>query len=245
MSGCGVEGRNRCVREGVVGVVGERSRNRGDSATQPPDHLHVSLQYGWRRRVEDDPEVARCTVGRIDDLPAGEDALAARVGEVETGSSGLEAPSFGGRKLFPRLHGTSINGAMSQLTHHDPAGLHRHPAFSQAVEIASGARLVLVGGQNGTDGSGAVVGATVAEQTRQALNNVRLAVEAAGGSVHDIARWRILLTDPAATAEGFAQFTAFWDSATPPPVVTVEIITALARPEFLVEIEATAALTPT
>ena len=131
---------------------------------------------------------------------------------------------------------------METLRHLNPDGLHRHPAFSQAVEVPPGARLVLVGGQNGIDASGNVVGDTVAEQTRQALENIRLVVEDAGGSVSDIARWRVLLTDPAGTADGFAEFTKFWDPATPPPAITVEIVAGLASHAFLVEIEATAAI---
>lgn len=245
MSGRGIEGRDRRLREGRVGVAGKPSCDRRDRTSQLSDQLHVSLSYGRGWGVEDDPEVAGCIVRRMEDLPAGEGAVAAGVGEVEAGSSRLEAAPLGGRKAFPRLHSSSISGAMIQLTHHDPDGLHRHPAFSQAVEIAPGARLVLVGGQNGTNASGAVVGTTVAEQTRQALENVRLAVEAAGGSAQDIARLRILLTDPDGTGEGFAEFITFWDSATPPPAVTVEIVTALANPKFLVEIEATAAVDPT
>ncbi len=131
---------------------------------------------------------------------------------------------------------------MSILKHHNPDGLHRHPAFSQAVEIPAGARLILVGGQNGIDESGHVVADDVAGQTRRALENVQTAVEAAGGTITDIARWRVLLTDPVAVPAGFAVFDDFWDAASAPPAITVEIVAGLANPEFLVEIEATAAL---
>ncbi len=131
---------------------------------------------------------------------------------------------------------------MSILKHHNPDGLHRHPAFSQAVEIRAGTRLVLVGGQNGVDESGNVVADDVAGQTRRALENVRMAVEAAGGTISDVARWRVLLTDPAGAAAGFAEFAQFWDPASAPPAITVEVVAGLANPAFLVEIEATAAL---
>jgi enamine deaminase RidA (YjgF/YER057c/UK114 family) len=131
---------------------------------------------------------------------------------------------------------------MTVIKHHNPDGLHRHPAFSQAVEIPRGASLVLIGGQNGVDETGQVVSNTTAGQTRRALENVRIAVEAAGGTIADIARWRVLLTDPAGAAAGFAEFAKFWDADSAPPAITVEVVAGLANPAFLVEIEATAAL---
>lgn len=134
--------------------------------------------------------------------------------------------------------------ANSALIHHNPPGLHRHPAFSQAVEVAPTARIVLVGGQNGTDASGSVVGDTVAAQTSQALSNVQSAVEAAGGSVADIAKWTMLLTDHTEIASGFSAFQEFWDPNISPPAITVQIVAGLASPDFLVEIEAVAAISP-
>ncbi len=55
-------------------------------------------------------------------------------------------------------------------------------------------------------------------------------------------RLRALLTDAESAVEGFAAFADFWDAASPPPAITVEVVTTLANPQFLVEIEATAAL---
>lgn len=101
---------------------------------------------------------------------------------------------------------------------------------------------MLIGGQNGVDESGCVVADDVAGQTRRALENVRIAVESAGGTVADVARWRVLLTDPNGAAAGFAEFAEFWDAANAPPALTVEVVSGLADPKFLVEIEATAAL---
>lgn len=128
------------------------------------------------------------------------------------------------------------------LIHHNPDGLHRHPAFSQAVEVASDSRLVFIGGQNGTDPSGEVVGPTVAEQTAQAFANVQTAVEAVGGTLADIAKWTILVTDGDEIGAGFAAFQDFWDPSVAPPAITVQVVSGLASPDFLVEIEAVAAI---
>ncbi len=128
------------------------------------------------------------------------------------------------------------------LKHHNPPGLHTNPAFTQAVEVLPGASLVFIGGQNGTDESGVVVGDDIAAQTTRALINVRLAVEAAGGTLGDIAKWTVLITDPADAAAGFAAFGEFWDTTNRPPAITVQIVSGLADPTFLVEIEAIAAI---
>jgi enamine deaminase RidA (YjgF/YER057c/UK114 family) len=131
---------------------------------------------------------------------------------------------------------------VSSLIHHNPAGLHRSPAFSQAVEVEPGTRLVFIGGQNGTDTSGSIVGDTLEAQTTQALRNVQTVVEAAGGSLADIAKWTILATENADIDSGFSAFQAFWDPSIPPPAITVQIVAGLASPDFLVEIEAVAAI---
>jgi enamine deaminase RidA (YjgF/YER057c/UK114 family) len=128
------------------------------------------------------------------------------------------------------------------LKHHNPAGLHAHPAFSQAVELPPGARLLFVGGQNGTDETGAVISNDVAEQTARALQNVVVAVEAAGGTVASIAKWTIILTDPSYVEPGFGAFGTFWGPEPNPPAITVQIVSGLANPDCKVEIEAVASL---
>jgi enamine deaminase RidA (YjgF/YER057c/UK114 family) len=130
----------------------------------------------------------------------------------------------------------------SHLIHHNPSGLHRNPAFSQAVEVAPNTSLLFIGGQNGTDASGAIVGDTVETQTTQALANLKTAMEAAGGSLADIAKWTILATDTGDIESGLSAFQSFWDPDIPPPAITVQIVAGLAHPDFLVEIEVVAAL---
>jgi enamine deaminase RidA (YjgF/YER057c/UK114 family) len=44
------------------------------------------------------------------------------------------------------------------VQHINPEGLHKNPAYSQAVVVSGAAKTVYVGGQNAVDASGAVVG---------------------------------------------------------------------------------------
>ena len=62
---------------------------------------------------------------------------------------------------------TAMKGSVQHL---NPDGLHKNPAYSQAVVVAGNAKTVYVGGQNAVDTSGQVVGKGDLEtQTEQVL----------------------------------------------------------------------------
>lgn len=123
--------------------------------------------------------------------------------------------------------------------HINPAGLHRSPAFSQAVVVEQPAKTIYIGGQNGVDADGKVVGPTVGEQTGQALRNLATILESEGASLANIVRWSIAVVDGHALDEGFGAFQRAWNPADPPPAITVHVVAGLG-PEFLVEIDAIA-----
>ncbi len=60
---------------------------------------------------------------------------------------------------------------MNKVTHINPPALHSNPVFSQGT-IAESGRTLYIGGQNGTDASGAIVAGGIAEQTTQAMRNL-------------------------------------------------------------------------
>jgi len=69
------------------------------------------------------------------------------------------------------------------------------PAYSQAVRAAG---LIFVSGTAPHDPStGALVGATIQEQTRQCLRNIAAILEAAGSSLEKIASVTVVLADEA------------------------------------------------
>jgi 2-iminobutanoate/2-iminopropanoate deaminase len=74
-------------------------------------------------------------------------------------------------------------------------GAPANPHYSQAVKAAG---LIFVSGQGPFDpASGAIVGATIQEQTRQCLTNIQAILEAAGSSIDKIVSMIFLLADPA------------------------------------------------
>jgi len=115
--------------------------------------------------------------------------------------------------------------------------------FSQVV-IASGKKMVFISGQTAWDAQKNIVGGdSVLEQARQAFCNLETAMEAAGGTLKDVVALRIYVVDyqvDSGTAVGTA-LREFFSSHSPPASTWIGV-TALADPEFLIEIEATAAL---
>jgi enamine deaminase RidA (YjgF/YER057c/UK114 family) len=114
--------------------------------------------------------------------------------------------------------------------------------FSQVV-IATGRKMVFISGQTAWDARKNIVGGdSVLEQARQALRNLETAMQAAGGTLKDIVALRIYVVDYQAesgTAVGIALREFFSGN---PPASTWIGVPALAVPEFLIEIEATAVL---
>jgi enamine deaminase RidA (YjgF/YER057c/UK114 family) len=115
--------------------------------------------------------------------------------------------------------------------------------FSQIV-VGSGRKMVFISGQTAWDeGKNIVGGDSVLEQARQALRNLEKAMEAAGGTLKDVVALRIYIVNYQAecgTAVGTALRECF--SSENPPASTWIGVSALADPEFLIEIEATAVL---
>ena len=102
--------------------------------------------------------------------------------------------------------------------------------------IASG-RHLYVAGQTALDENGELVGGdNAADQARQVLINLQRVIESAGGRMADVARTTVYLTrleDRGPVGEVRAEF-----FPAPPPANTLLVVSSLAHPDFLVEIDA-------
>src|SRR5437867_11086270 len=103
--------------------------------------------------------------------------------------------------------------------------------------------LVIVAGQVGLGAEGRVAGDDVGSQTKQALENVRTVVEAAGCTMRDVVRLQTFLTRSEdiggfMKARGEVFPTYFPDKVYPPN--TLLVVDRLVRPELRVEVEAMA-----
>ena len=81
--------------------------------------------------------------------------------------------------------------------------------YAHAV-ASRGGRLVHLGGQTALDPSGAIVGATLAEQFDRAAANVLSALRAAGGQPEDIVSMQVFVTDVAAYRDQLSELGRVW-----------------------------------
>jgi 2-iminobutanoate/2-iminopropanoate deaminase len=125
----------------------------------------------------------------------------------------------------------------------EPAGLDN--ATAMRLAYAHGVRTgdtLWIAGQISRDATGALIGENDAEaQAVQCFENVRMVVESAGGTMADVVRCNMYITDRAYRQVVNDVRGRYFR---PPhlPTGMLVIVAGLALPEYLVEIEAVAAL---
>lgn len=126
------------------------------------------------------------------------------------------------------------------LRRHTPGGIHPPFAnYAHAVEVPAGMRLLALSGQLGIDAAGHVPEGAEA-QTALCFENIAAILAEAGGNLGAIVRLNAYVS----SREHLAGYMAARDRfvASPPPASTLMIVGGFARPEFVVEVEALAAL---
>jgi enamine deaminase RidA (YjgF/YER057c/UK114 family) len=119
-----------------------------------------------------------------------------------------------------------------------------HPSghFSQAITADARGRLLFISGMTSKRADGSIAGVgDIEAQTRQTCENIKAAVEAAGGSMADICRVDVYvksMTDFDVIHRVRRQY--FPD---PPPASTMVQITGFTHPDYLIEINAIAVVT--
>jgi enamine deaminase RidA (YjgF/YER057c/UK114 family) len=129
------------------------------------------------------------------------------------------------------------------LEHIQPEGLFpsERLGFTQVVTADPG-RTVFVAGQTACDKSGRPTGGgDVATQASAALENLGIALAAAGAEPRDVTMIRVYIVGytPALAKEIGPRITKFFANAKPPASTWVGV-QALFHPDFLIEIEAIA-----
>ena len=132
---------------------------------------------------------------------------------------------------------------MSKITRGDPAGLKnvRSSVYHHFIRVDEPKSLIFLSGLLSRDAAGNLVGpGDMAEQTRQAIRNMRTVLEAAGGTLEDIVSIVVYTTDMRTFKEIVQARTEFFKTKL--PTSTIVEVNHLADPGLLIEFQAIAAL---
>lgn len=128
---------------------------------------------------------------------------------------------------------------MSQRRYVHPAGWSATPGYSHAV-ITSGGPVIALSGQVSQDAAGKVVGAgDFAAQVRQVFENLGAVLAASGASFQDVVKFNYYVVG--LTPERLAvvrEVRNRYLPESPRPASTLVGVTALASPDYLIEVEA-------
>lgn len=131
-----------------------------------------------------------------------------------------------------------MRGTVSYL---NPEGLHRNPAYSQAVVTSGRTRTIYVGGQNAVDASGNIVGGgEIGAQAEQVARNLQVALAAGGARAEHVVKWTVFVVQGQPMEPAIAGFQQVLGELPNPPAISVLFVAALANPDFLLEVEAIA-----
>jgi len=131
-----------------------------------------------------------------------------------------------------------------EITRLQPDRLVLSPAFSHVAIVPAGATTIYVGGQNGVDATGAVVSADIAEQSSRAIDNVAIALDAAGAALTDVLQWTVLIDADADLGAAYGAIAPRLAGPGAPPLVTAARVAGLGVPGALIEVSAIAAVLP-
>ncbi len=118
----------------------------------------------------------------------------------------------------------------------NPEGMTQPTAYSHLVKVDN---LLFIAGQVAVDGDGNIVGeGDMSAQVRQVLENLQTVLASEGADFSDVVKINIFTTDIDNFLESSAVRREYFGDH--PPTSTLVQIERLARPVFLVEIEAIA-----
>ncbi|HWI38086.1 MAG TPA: RidA family protein [Burkholderiales bacterium] len=113
--------------------------------------------------------------------------------------------------------------------------------FAQAIEVEAKGRLVFISGMVAKGADGKVVGiGDIEAQTRQVCENVKAAVEAAGGTMDDICRVDVYVRNMEQFDRIHKVRREYFKG--PPPASTMVEVSKFTSPDYLIEMNAIAVI---
>jgi len=113
--------------------------------------------------------------------------------------------------------------------------------FSHATAIEATGRFVFISGMTARRPDGTIAGiGDITEQTRQVCENVKAAVEAAGGTLDDVCRVDVYVKDMTGFDIIHRVRREYFPS--PPPASTMVAVSGFTHPDYLIEMAAIAVI---
>ena len=128
-----------------------------------------------------------------------------------------------------------------KLRHTNPPGLWRSPRLTQVVEVEN-ARMIYLSGQTPADEHYKVKGSDVREQANAVYDNIEIALGSVGADWSNVVKTTTYLTDAADIAALREVRLARFRNLAAPPANTLLVVSRLAEPAFLIEIDVVAAV---
>ena len=134
--------------------------------------------------------------------------------------------------------------AASTIKQINPPGLSAPPGFSQVIEVKPN-RLVFIAGQTAVDRDGELVGKNdFAAQAVKVFDNLAAALAAAGCTAANLVKLTVFVRDMDNLFAYREARNRFFATVAPPaaPAITLVEVSKLYGPDFLIEVEAIAAV---
>ena len=133
---------------------------------------------------------------------------------------------------------------MTRNQHINPEGVSKPTGYTHVVAVEGARKLLFISGQVALNAAGDVVGrGDLGAQARQVFQNLQTALSAAGASFADVTKMTTFIVNyKPEDRDVIRAVRTEYLPGDAPPASTLVGVQALAAPEFMIEVEATAAL---
>jgi enamine deaminase RidA (YjgF/YER057c/UK114 family) len=159
--------------------------------------------------------------------------------------AGLDRPSTSPGMTREEIENAKMTANTSpSITRINPPELGAPPGYSQIVEVSAN-RIIFIAGQTALDRDGNLIGKNdFSTQATQVFRNLAIALQASGCTAANLVKLTVFLTDMGDLGLYREARNRFFASVTPlaAPAVTLVEVSKLYGPDFMIEIEAIAAV---
>jgi enamine deaminase RidA (YjgF/YER057c/UK114 family) len=143
--------------------------------------------------------------------------------------------------LLPTLAGSAVGAQVQGPRYINPPSLVKPTGYTHVV-VAPDGRTAYVAGQVAFDSTGQIVGAgDFQAQAERVYQNLQRALTSVGGSLEDLVKTTTFITDLKHIA-ALRDVRGKYLHSRHPPANTLLVVSSLARPELMIEVEAVAIL---